>query len=189
MGSDAAGGRGAPLVKPVCGLLYPLGEPEWMERARDGLVRIFGAVERESGSFPFCYTDYYSDISPGLSRCFFSFAGLSPPRLVRWKKAAIALESESGEGRPGGTRRINADPGYLDGARLVLASTKDNAQRIYIARGIFAEVTLCRRKSGWEGFPHTFPDFASGIYDAFLETARQDWRRDIRQVHGTARYA
>jgi hypothetical protein len=181
MAGDAAGGRrAAPLVKPVCGLLYPKGEPEWRERAREGLVRIFGAVERESGSFAFCHTDYYSDISPELLRCFFSFAGLSPPKLVRWKRAAIALESGSGEGRPGGARRINVDPGYLDGARLVLASTKDNAQRIYLACGIFAEVTLCRRKSGWEGFRHTFPDFASGIYDAFLETARQDWRRDIR---------
>ncbi|MDR0649156.1 MAG: DUF4416 family protein [Synergistaceae bacterium] len=164
----------------VCGLLYPKGEPEWRARARDGLVGAFGAVERESASFAFCYTDYYSDISPELLRCFFSFAGLCHPRLVRWKRAAIALESESRAGRPGRARRINVDPGYLDGARLVLASTKDNAQRVYMADGIFAEVTLCRRKSGWESFSYTFPDFASGIYDAFLETIRQDWRRDIR---------
>jgi hypothetical protein len=180
MGGDAARGRGAPLVKPVCGLLYPKDGPEWRARALEGLVRILGAVERESDSFAFSHTDYYRDISPELSRCFFSFVGLSHPRLVRWKKAAVALESLSGEGSTGGTRRINVDPGYVDGARLVLASTKDNAQRIYLADGIFAEVTLCRRKSGWEALPYTFPDFASGIYDPFLEAVRQDWRRDIR---------
>ncbi|MDR1516216.1 MAG: DUF4416 family protein [Synergistaceae bacterium] len=171
----------APLVKLICGLLYPSGEPELMEWARAGLTGIYGPIERESASFDFCYTDYYRDISRELSRRFFSFESLTVPKLVRWKKAAVALELSSAEGYSGVSRRINADPGYIDGARLVLASTKDNAHRIYIGEGIFAEVTLCRRKSGWESFPYTFPDFAGGIYDAFLETVRQDWLKQIRE--------
>jgi hypothetical protein len=175
------GRHGAPLVKLVCGLLYPAGNLALKGRAREMLADSFGGIERESEPFSFCCTDYYRDISPELSRCFFSFAGVAFPDLVVWKKTAIALESSSGAGRPGGARRVNIDPGYIDGARLVLASTKDNAHRIYIGEGIFAETTLCRRKSGWESFSYTFPDFKSGIYDAFLETARQDWRRDIRE--------
>jgi hypothetical protein len=173
--------HGAPLVKLLCGLLYPADRPSLMDRARAMLEESFGDIERESESFAFCCTDYYRDISPELSRCFFSFEGLVSPELVRWKKTAIALESSSASVRPGGGRLVNIDPGYIDGARLVLASTKDNAHRIYIGGGIFAEATLCRRKSRWESFSYTFPDFKSGIYDAFLETARQDWLKDIRE--------
>jgi hypothetical protein len=100
-----------------------------------------------------------------------------------WKRTAIALEAESSAGFPAG-RRVNVDPGYLDGARIVLASTKDNAHRIYLRDGIFAEVTMCRGKSGWKSFSYTFPDFASGMYDAFLDEVRMDWRSGVRALAG-----
>jgi len=144
------------------------------------LVERFGPVERENGPYAFGYTDYYKDISHSLSRCFFSFAGLRFPDLAGWKKFSLSLEKESASGSSG--RQVNVDPGYVDGARLVLASTKDNAHRIYISDGIFAEVTLCRRKYGWERFSYTFPDFKSGVYDSFLDAVRIDWRRDIRNT-------
>lgn len=171
-------------VKRVVGLLYPRDEParrRWtLERLRDA----FGPVERESELFDWTYTDYYRSISPDLTKCFFSFEGLCHPYgLADWKKRAVTLEAESGkdsleEGEGG--RRVNIDPGYLDGARLILASTKDNAQRIYLRDDIYAEVTMCRRRTGWEKFFYTFPDFASGAYDAFFDAVRADWRQDIR---------
>jgi hypothetical protein len=175
-------GNDGPLVKLVCGLMYPRCAPELREWSKTRLTESFGRIERESESFDFSFTDYYRDISPDLARCFFTFAGLRRPALVEWKMTAISLETESGL-RPsgGGLRRVNIDPGYIDGARLALASTKDNAHRIYMACGIFAEVTLCRRKSGWDCFSYTFPDFKSGIYDGFLELARLDWRREMKE--------
>ena len=36
-------------------------------------------------------------------------------------------------------RRVNLDAGYLCLAKLVLASTKDHAHRIYLRDGIYAE--------------------------------------------------
>ena len=93
----------------------------------------------------------------------------------------MSMEAVSSKNRKSG-RRVNIDPGYLDGARLVLASTKDNAHRIYLGEGIFAEVTLCRRKNTWVGFPYTFPDFRSGVYDAFLDDVRIDWLHDMRNA-------
>jgi hypothetical protein len=176
-------GRGrSPLdaVKLVCGLLCPDGAAALLAWARGALAERFGPIERESEHFEFRYTDYYKSISPDLIRCFFSFEGLRHPgELTGWKKTAVALEAESADGSR--ERRVNIDPGYLDGAKLVLASTKNNAQRIYIADRIYAEVTLCRRKGGWERFSYTFPDFKSGDYDAFLDLVRADWRRDIRE--------
>lgn len=86
------------------------------------------------------------------------------------------------------SRTVNIDPGYLDGARLVLASTKDNAHRIYLDDDMYAEVTLCHRKSGWERFSYTFPDFKNGQYDPFLDMVRKDWQNDVRNLkEGTCR--
>jgi hypothetical protein len=170
-----------PAVKIVAGLLYPTGAPELFKWAKDRMSEAFGDPERESPPYPFDCTDYYREISSNLTRRFFSFTGLRHPfGLVVWKKLAISIEGESASEGTG--RRVNIDPGYLDGARLVLASTKDNAHRLYMWDDIYAEVTLCRRKFGWESFSYTFPDFASGLYHEFLDTVRNDWKKDIRAM-------
>ncbi len=166
-------------VKHVVGLLYPKDEPALRRWTADRLRDAFGSIERESAIFDWTYTDYYRSISPNLAKCFFSFEGLFHPHgLADWKKQTGRFEAESGVQNTG--RRVNIDPGYLDGARLVLASLKDNAQRIYLRDDVYAEVTMCRRRTGWEKFFYTFPDFASGLYDAFFDAVRADWRRDIR---------
>jgi len=168
-------------VKLVIGLLYPESEPELLSRTVRRLESTFGGVDRESLSYPFVHTDYYKGIAADLSRRFFTFAGLRHPfGLVVWKRLAISIEAESASGGDG--RALNIDPGYIDGARLVLASTKDNAQRIYLWDDIYAEVTLCHRKSGWESFSYTFPDFASGAYNEFLDSARADWQSEFKTL-------
>ncbi|MDR1137400.1 MAG: DUF4416 family protein [Synergistaceae bacterium] len=166
-------------VKLIVGMLHPSGSGDLLEWGVRRLAETFGDMERKSPPYPFVYTDYYRNISPELTRRFFTFAGLRHPfGLVVWKKLAISIEAES---MPGGAgRKVNIDPGYMDGAKLVLASTKNNAHRIYLWDDIFAETTLCYRKSGWESFSYTFPDFACGVYDEFLNAARADWKRDIR---------
>jgi len=168
-------------VKIISGLLYPADRPELKGWAMDGMSALYGEIERESPDYPFEFTDYYKAIAPALLRCFFTFKGLRHPgELPDWKIAAIALERASAQREQGESRRVNIDPGYLDGARVVLASTKDNAQRIYLRDNIYAEVTICHRKDGWEKFSYTFPDFKSGRYDSFWDIARRDWQRDIR---------
>ena len=175
-------------VKLLVGLLYPASSPSSRDWSREVLCAAFGVPERESDSFVFDHTGYYREISPRLMRCFFSFEGLRHPSgLAGWKKLAIELERRSGVecmeyAGYSGKRRVNIDPGYLDGARVVLASTKDNAHRIYLEDDIYAEVTLCHRKSGWERFSYTFPDFRSGQYDSFLDKVRRDWQNDVHNL-------
>lgn len=170
-----------PMIKLIVGLLYPESDPGLKDWSRALLEEDFGEIERESPAFSFDFTDYYRAIAPKLLRRFFSFKALRIPDLIGWKRKALSMEAVSSKNRKSG-RRVNVDPGYLDGARLVLASTKDNAHRIYLGEGIFAEVTLCRRKNAWVGFPYTFPDFRSGVYDAFLDDVRIDWLRDMRNA-------
>ncbi|MDR2529825.1 MAG: DUF4416 family protein [Synergistaceae bacterium] len=160
-----------PLVKRITGVLYSIEEEERFTWALEKLRTLWGRSDIVSNPMPFTATDYYRDIAPRLLRRFVSFEGLtSAGGLADWKRQAIALETESRA-----PRAINVDPGYVDGARLVLASTKDHAHRVYLRDGIFAEVTLRFRSGKWTPFDYTYPDFAGDLYDEFLTTARKAW--------------
>ena len=63
------------------------------------------------------------------------------------------------------------DPGYLTLAKLVLATTKDHAHRIYQAERIYAEVTLNYRGGGWQKCDWTYPDYQRADYQAFSRSA------------------
>lgn len=163
-----------PLVKKIVAVLTPCGDKALFNEVKELLRSEWGEPERESGFFPFTWTNYYESIAPRLERCFFSYPGLERmSELPRWKQTAIELEAKTGS-----SRRVNLDPGTLDGARLLLASTKGQAHRIYLRDGIFAEVTLCRRKGKWESFFYTFPDFRDGIYYNWLDSVRGDWKKE-----------
>ena len=173
-----------PKVKLVAGVLYPddYGGERWFTWTLDRLKAIWGEQENVSTPMPFTATDYYRDIAPRLIRRFICFDGLAQAGgLPDWKRVSIDIEAESRN-----PRIVNIDPGYVDGARLVLASTKDHAHRVYLRDGIFAEVTMRFRFGKWTPFDYTFPDFASGAYDAFLSAARDSWikgKKEERRIN------
>jgi hypothetical protein len=66
----------------------------------------------------------------------------------------------------------------LTEAKLVLATTKDRDHRLYLGRGIFAEVTLYyQRTAGWQTREWTYPDYRSAAYQAFFQQCRDYLRR------------
>jgi len=71
-----------------------------------------------------------------------------------------------------GPRSINIDPGYLDLARLVLASTKDYKHRIYLNKGIYAEVTLFYQDRTFQPWQWTYPDYKTPEYIAIFNKIR-----------------
>jgi hypothetical protein len=151
--------------------------PEFIDAARAPLEALLGPIALTSDTFPFNKTEYYApSMGQTIVRGFFVFEQLADPAgLTDWKLAAHTIEENlrlvlAPSGTP--TRPINVDPGYLAGSKIVLASTKDFAHRIYLRDGIFAEITMNYRKDAWESHYFTFPDFKSGIYDAFLRNAR-----------------
>ena len=167
-----------PLVKKIVAVLTPRGNKKIFAEVKDMLRGVWGQPQRQSELFPFIWTDYYKDIAPELDRCFLSYNGLYPmSKLSDWKIKAVEIEAGTGA-----SRRVNIDPGALDGARLLLASTKGQAHRIYLRDGIFAEVTLCRRKGKWENFFYTFPDFKSHVYYSWLDLVRADWKIEYNEL-------
>jgi hypothetical protein len=55
---------------------------------------------------------------------------------------------------------------------------KDFSHRVYLGGGVYAEITLQYVHGRWQALPWTFPDYASGRYDAFLTAVRDRLRED-----------
>ncbi len=168
----------APLVKLFVGMLYP--SKSWFEWALDRLQERFGEIDLISDEWDFVWTDYYKDISPHLKRRFVSFSHLySLEGLYKAKIISNRIEELSGSDDK--SRNVNLDPGYIDGARLVLYSTKDHAHRIYIAEGIYAEVTLRFIKGSFVDFDYTYFDYRSSEYKQFFVRVRELYLKQKRQ--------
>jgi len=182
--------RTPPLVTPLVAMIA--GDAAFFEAARVPLEQMLGPVELQSELYPFNKTAYYApSMGENLFRQFFSFKTLADASpLPDWKLAANEIEANLREQFLAGGRQhlperpINLDPGYITGAKLVLASTKDFAHRLYLRDGIFAEITMGFRGDSWVSHDFTFPDFKSGQYDNFLKKAR-DWH--LRKVKNAKR--
>ncbi len=150
--------------------------PELFDRAAEALAARFGAVRRRSADIPFTFTDYYEpQMGRDLLRRFYSFDGpFDPSRLPETKLWTNELEVQlAGPAYPV-ARPVNLDPGCVDAARLVLATTKDNAHRIYLGQGIYAEITLNFLHGHFQPLPWTYPDYRTAPYLEFLTQVRGD---------------
>ena len=146
-------------------------DPAILDSVTSELIKSFGPIDWQSEDFPFDVTDYYEkEMGLELLRRFLSFQDLiMPDEIAEIKIRTNELENKY---RNENRRQINLDPGYLDTYKVVLASTKFGGQKIYIGKGIFADMTLVMYKGQWEGFAWGFPDFKSRRYDAVLSKIR-----------------
>ncbi len=149
--------------------------------ARAALVKVYGPVDHISPLWPFDFTSYYAEESgEGLLRQFLSFAELiDPGKLAEIKLRTNQLEQEHASG---GRRQINLDPGYVDLSKLVLATTKNHQHRIYLGRGIYAEVTLRYTRKSFRPWEWTYPDYRTNHYVEFFNQVRETYLEQLRNV-------
>jgi hypothetical protein len=152
---------------------------EW---ARARLEQLFGPVALESLAYEFSQTKYYeASMGPGLRKRFFVFCDLvRADCLMEVKLRTNQLEQELS--RTGGypePRPLNLDPGILELGKFLLATTKDQAHRIYLRDGIFAEVTLRYQAGAFEPWPWTYADYRQPCVLSFLNDARSYYRRRL----------
>lgn len=102
--------------------------------------------------------------------------GAHPPKATAEDADGVVSRCTDG---PPVARPLNLDPGYLTEAKLVLASTKDHAHRIYLSQGIYAEVTLSFRRGHWRHHDWTYPDYRRADYHAFFTQCRDYFRRCV----------
>jgi len=159
-----------PSVKLIIGLIYK--DEVVFIQAKNKLKNKFGRIDFESARLDFNYTNYYEpEMGKGLTRRFISFSKLIPIQdLYRSKLYTNRLEEKFSVAKH---RQINIDPGYLDLAKLVLASTKDYAHRIFLRKGIFAEIALTYRQDSFSRNDWTYPDYCSKEYIEIFNQIRK----------------
>ena len=166
-------------VKLIASMFTASGE--LLEEAKIRLSQEFGPLDHESELLPFDRTTYYAaEFGESLERRFVAFEKLvHPGHLAEIKLLTNALEMEwAVEGK----RRINIDPGYVSHSKLVLATTKNHAHRIYLGQGIYAEVTLHFRDGTFRAWPWTYPDYASPPVIAIFNHIRGLYVEQLRTI-------
>lgn len=145
-------------VKFFAGLLSC--DSDLLDRVEGDLTPLCGAVMSRSETLPWVESRFYErEMGAGLLRRFIAFQPLySPGRLAELKLCTQKIEERYRDLQTVG-RRINIDPGYLDAFKLVLASTKNACQRIYLSSGIYGEATLLYYDGEFHGLPHTYRDY------------------------------
>ena len=81
-----------------------------------------------------------------------------------------------------GSRRINLDPGYVSGAKLVLSTTKNYDHRIYLKDGIYAEVTLHYRNGTFLPWEWTYPDYRTEEYIKIFNHIRRLYLDQLESI-------
>jgi hypothetical protein len=164
-------------VKLIIGFIF--NNESIYDKAKAILEGRFGRVDFESAPIAFTYTDYYQDeMGQGLKRRFVSFSRLIvPSRLPDIKKITNLIEFRLSFNNK---RRINIDPGYLDMAKLILASTKDFSHRIYLNKGIYAETTLIYQGRSFVMRDWTYPDYRTQGYIDIFNKIRQIYSQQTK---------
>ena len=156
---------------------------------RDGLIkdkvlialkRKFGRIDYTSAVLNFNYTDYYyPEFGQPLSRLFIAFRNLlSEDILPEIKTYTNRIEKRF---TAQGLRQVNIDPGFLSLGKLILATTKDQQHRIYLRKGIFAEVTLLFRDRTFKPWEWTYPDYRTKEYIDIFNSIRLIYLQQVKK--------
>jgi hypothetical protein len=168
-------------VKMICGVIYK--EEALFEEARKRLEAEWGRADTESPAFPFDLTGYYEDeMGGGLVRRFISFEALVPPEsLPEAKLWTIELESMIRQERAVTGRPVNIDPGYLTASAVVMATAKDFAHRIPLAKGIYAHLEFLFTRTGVRTLDWTYLDLRREPPQIYFRGVREIYLRQMRE--------
>lgn len=149
---------------------------------REALEDRWGPIELQSSIFNFDQTKFYQkQMGDDLRKQFVAFKNLVDPAfIVDAKLFSNQLEQEYREiAATELNRPINIDPGYVTEAKLVLATTKDRDHRIYLDRGILAEITSYYQGHHWQTSRWTYPDYNTPLCHQFLTQCRDYLRKHM----------
>lgn len=170
-------------MKIFCGLI---GREESIAGVLRLLRREFGPVDCETDASEFDSTDYYArEMGTDLRRKWVAFRPLRERGyLAEAKHLCIELELKLAVD---GKRTVNIDPGYVDDAQVVLATTKDFAHRVYIGKGYYAEPTLIYVKGdrNYRPLEWTYPDYRTLMALRFFRDARCEYLRQVKAADET----
>jgi hypothetical protein len=148
------------------------------------LGKKYGKIDYRTIDFDFSETDYYNEeMGDNLKTRYVSFQKLvKRDKLPDIKKYCCKLESIYSTLKDGKNKRsVNLDPGFLSLENFILATGKPYSHRIYLGKGVWADLTLIYQKDNFINLPWTYPNYQSKkIKDALLEI-RDIYYKQIRK--------
>ena len=169
-------------VKLIVGILAA--NEECLEAGRQSVEEQFGDSDMVSETWEFTQTQYYKDeMGDDVLRQFVSIDKLIDPGELAGIKHKTNEMEQVLAGTLGGElpRPVNLDPGFIEPSKLVLASTKNFAHRIYIGKSMYAEVTLSFCRGKWQDYMYTFPDYKEERYHDFVSCVRERLVEQLRE--------
>lgn len=153
-------------------------------KAADMLEERYGPIESRMTPIPFGHTTYYDrEMGGGLQKTMLSFENLTqrdslPELKIFSDEMEKKLAGDSGETSD---RTVNIDPGLLLPEKFILASGKNFPHRIYLGRGVYADLTLIYRQGRFESLPWTYTDYIEPKVLDFLGEARSRLLDQLRE--------
>ncbi len=141
----------------------------------------FGEIDFVSENLRFKYSKYYEpEMGENLIKRFVAYKALKKQdELVTLKLLSIEIEKRFGVNKK---RRLNIDPGLLTLERFVLATGKNYSHRIYLQKGIFADLTLIFKKGSYTPLPWTYPDYKEPLVIGWLNKIRQKYNYQLKML-------
>ncbi len=162
-------------------------EKDLFEKIYNDHFKELGMVVIKSDTYDFSYyTDYYEEeMGKPLWKTFYFFERLMGPEyLIDLKHLCYHVEKLYSDSQ--NRRRVNIDPGYLNTAKVVLATFKDYAHRIYIGKSVFAEVTLIYKDGAFRALPWTYSDYKDQKHLEYFQKAREYYKSQRRKLRVNA---
>ena len=148
-----------------------------LEKIRRILEKKFGEIDAVSDTYDFSSISPYYDpeMGSGIKKVVFSFKEPVPREILTKVKLFCAkTEKKYSEN---GNRLINLDPGLITLENFILATGKNYSHRIYLGKGVFAEVTLMfGKKNVIKELPWTYRDYLFEPARSFLLKVRELYR-------------
>ncbi|MEM3374375.1 MAG: DUF4416 family protein [Candidatus Woesearchaeota archaeon] len=123
------------------------------------LNRNFGNIILEDGFFDFDFTNFYEkEFGKNLIKkyiCFDFFGSFGIEKLPKLKLMCYDIEKSF---LINDKRLFNVDVGYVKSNAVVFASFKERAHRIYLSKGVYADLQLVYENNDWKEFKWTFSD-------------------------------
>ncbi|MBN1466954.1 DUF4416 family protein [candidate division KSB1 bacterium] len=153
----------------ICALCYA--DEGVKDKAIARLVDAYGPIQFASDRMAFSYTSYYEkEMGRALEKEYLTFSRcMDPAALPAVKTFTNELEKHFAQDS---RRTINLDPGYIEAAKLILATTKNYNHRIYIGNGIYGDVQLYWQNGAFHPNPWTYPDYRENTVRQFFAQVR-----------------
>lgn len=155
-----------------------------LDEVESKLEKRYGKIDYKTPDIDFIETDYYNEeMGNNLITRYISFyKTVSRSSLPSIKKYCCQLEVKYSKNKEGALKRlVNIDPGLLSLENFILATGKAYSHRIYLKKGVWADLTLIYQKENYTNLPWTYPNYQSKKIKKALLKIREIYHNQLKE--------